>query len=196
MEKQPKELNRPLGEEVHITYPEEAGIVTTLAGMGEQGRKNGPGATATFNRPQGIAITPWTPRTIRYGVCGVVYVADTMNHMIRAIDREGNVTTYAGDGRPGYVDGGCAVARFHEPCGITVNSDGDIFVVDRVNHCVRMIEMKTKKVSTFVGAPVPGCVSLFLLLRSWPRTHFAPFPSLLSLPRSFFFSYVALVQIF
>jgi hypothetical protein len=146
----------PPGEEVNVSYPAESGVVSLFAGSGIPGFQNGPVATARFNRPQGVAITPWTPRTIRYGVCGVVYIADTMNHVIRKVDRAGLVTTLAGDGFPGLVDGAASKSRFNEPCGITVNSEGDIFVTDRCNHCVRKIEMKTLQVSTFVGCGKPG----------------------------------------
>ena len=158
---QERKLEIPKGEEVHIAYPSEAGVVTTFCGTGLPGHKDGTVLDAMFNRPQGVAISPWTPRTVRYGVCGFTYVADTLNHCIRQIDRDGNVTTYAGDRKAGYADGSAPLARFNEPCGLVVNSDGDIFVADRMNNCIRMIEMKSKKVSTFVGTPRAGYAAPF-----------------------------------
>lgn len=151
LERNLRSFQIPPGEEVNVLYPSEAAVVSTFAGTGEAGCRNGRAEDASFNRPQGVAVTPWTPRTIRYGVCGVVYVSDTLNHVIRKIDRKGTVSVFAGDGKPGYVDGNAPIARFYEPCGLAVNSDGDVFVCDRLNNCVRKIEMKTRKVTTFVG---------------------------------------------
>jgi hypothetical protein len=137
-----------------IGYPTQQGVVWTVAGSGVPGFADGPAAEARFNSPQGIAITPYTPRTIRYGVHGIVYVADTLNHRVRTIDRDGNVTTLAG-GRVGHRDGPVATARFNEPSSVAVDTSGDLYVVDRQNHCIRLINMKTMVVSTFAGSGRP-----------------------------------------
>src|SRR5690606_40996330 len=59
------------------------GNVTTLAGTGEAGFADGDAGEAQFNSPQGIAIA----------ADGTVYVADSGNHVIRAIAKDGAVTT-------------------------------------------------------------------------------------------------------
>jgi serine/threonine protein kinase, bacterial len=51
------------------------GVVTTIAGTGEQGAKDGPGKTATFNRPTAIAIDG----------SGNLYVSDAGNYKVRKI---------------------------------------------------------------------------------------------------------------
>jgi thiol-disulfide isomerase/thioredoxin len=62
-------------------------------GSGQMGFKDGLGEAASFNSPQGLAVTPDT-----------IFVADTYNHAIRRIDRNsGEVSTIAGIGRRGPI---------------------------------------------------------------------------------------------
>ena len=64
-----------------------AGVVTTIAGRaGQSGFADGPSSSALFNSPLGIAVAP----------NGTIYVADSGNHVIRAISPGGTVTTLAG----------------------------------------------------------------------------------------------------
>jgi DNA-binding beta-propeller fold protein YncE len=52
----------------------------------------------------------------------------------------GHVTTLAGTGVAGFVDGPGNVARFSDPEGIAVNEiDGSVLVVDKGNNRVRKI---------------------------------------------------------
>src|SRR5690349_13290663 len=67
------------------------GNVTTLAGTGQPGWKDGPGLEAQFNAPNGIAVGPDAS----------VYVADALNHRIRKITSDGQVSTVAGGGPTG-----------------------------------------------------------------------------------------------
>ena len=83
------------------------GKVTTVAGNGKSGYKNATGKKAQFNRPTGMAA----------GKNGEVYVSDTENNVIRKIDKNGKVTTYAG-GRAGCADGTLKTAKFYEPTGL------------------------------------------------------------------------------
>lgn len=81
------------------------GIVTTLAGTaGASGATDGTGSGARFLYPYGVAVD----------AAGVVYVADTFNHVIRRVQSGGVVTTLAGlSGARGLVDGLGAAARFN-----------------------------------------------------------------------------------
>ena len=125
------------------------GEVTTLAGNGFAGFVDGPGGTAQFSVPFGVAVAP----------NGTVYVADTNNHRIRAIDpTTGTVTTLAGNGTAGFVDGPGATAQFTGPSGVTVNSDGTVYVADRGNQRIRAIESTTGQVTTFAGNGTAGFV--------------------------------------
>jgi thiol-disulfide isomerase/thioredoxin len=79
---------------VVATLPDREGrsrLVRTI-GHGRVGREDGPAAAASFNHPQGLALSGET-----------LYVADTENHLIRAVDlASGEVTTVAGTGVQGY----------------------------------------------------------------------------------------------
>jgi hypothetical protein len=105
------------------------GIVDTFAGDGLFGFLNGPAATARFNTPMGLAIE----------ASGALLVADSYNNKIRRI-ANGVVTTVAGSGADGYLDGPADVARFSGPSDILVDASGVIYVVDTGNHCIRRIE--------------------------------------------------------
>lgn len=85
------------------------GRVTTLAGMaGVSGFKDGPGASAQFRKPQGLA----TDRA------GNMYVADTDNHAVRVITSAGMVGTVAGSGVAGYADGLGKAALLSSPVDV------------------------------------------------------------------------------
>lgn len=104
------------------------GVVTTLAG-GNEGFADGVGPQASFNTPSGLAID----------ADGNLYVADTGNNRIRKITPEGVVSTVAGDGTVGYVDGPAAQARFDGPIGVAVDSTGNLYVADTYNDRIRKI---------------------------------------------------------
>jgi sugar lactone lactonase YvrE len=120
------------------------GNVTTLAG-GSEGFADGAGVSASFNTPSALA----------FGPDGNLYVADTGNNRIRKITPDGNVSTVAGDGTAGYVDGPAAQAQFNGPVGLTVSGDGDIYVADTYNDVIRMITTEGQ-VTTIAGGGTPG----------------------------------------
>jgi len=106
------------------------GVVTTLAGNGHPGWRDGPGAQARFDGPMGVAID----------IQGRVIVADAYNDRIRAIAPDGSVTTLAGGAGPGDVDGPGAQARFDTPCAVFVDAHGRIVVADTLNDALRAID--------------------------------------------------------
>ncbi len=76
----------------------------------------------------------------------LVYVADTYNHKIKVINPVDNTCiTFAGDGQPGFIDG--KEPRFYEPGGLSI-ARNKLYVADTNNHAVRVLDMKTKEVST------------------------------------------------
>ncbi len=121
-----------------------AGTVTTLAGSpGNRGNADGPGDTATFSSPTGIARD----------ANGVLYVADAMNHTIRKLTPDGIVSTVAGAaGAAGFADGVGTAARFNFPTGLAVDGRGDIYVADTTNNLIRRIT-SAGVVSTLAGVP-------------------------------------------
>jgi sugar lactone lactonase YvrE len=120
-----------------------AGAVTTLAGAaGQCGSLDGDARTARFCSPQGIAMDRQ----------GNLYVADTLNHTIRRIDRANVVTTIAGvAGACGSSDGRAGAARFCEPQDIEVDSAGYLYVADTANSTIREIS-PAGEVRTIAGA--------------------------------------------
>lgn len=118
------------------------GGVTTLAGApGLSGFADGPGGTARFNRPEGIAVD----------VAGNVYVADYFNHCIRKISPSGETSTLAGQAQAGgQVDGTGTVARFSYPNGVDVDASGNLFVSSRSSTVRKVTPGGT--VTTLAGA--------------------------------------------
>ena len=116
--------------------------VSTLAGVPHiSGFLNGPATSATFNSPSGVAINPSN---------GNIIVADTYNHAIRLINvTSNNVSTLAGTGSSGYLDGPATSAKFNSPVGVAVDpSNGNIMVADTHNDMLRMINVTSNIVST------------------------------------------------
>jgi hypothetical protein len=116
-----------------------AGVVTTLAGSGTAGFADGTGTAAHFNQPMGVAVDG----------TGNVYVADTYNHRIRKITSSGEVTTLAGSGILGYVDGSATEARFCAPSDLAVDGS-TVYVADTSSSCIRKIT-STGEVATLAG---------------------------------------------
>ena len=108
------------------------GTVTTIAGQaGAYGSADGPGSTARFNYPVGIAADG----------LGNLFVADSGNNTIRKIDTQGTVTTIAGQaGVIGSADGPGSAARFNDPNGIAADGLGNLFVADSYNSTIRKID--------------------------------------------------------
>ncbi|MFD2721029.1 T9SS type A sorting domain-containing protein [Hymenobacter monticola] len=123
-----------------------AGNVTTLAGTGVSGMVDGPAATAQFREPQGLARD----------AAGNLYVADRTAHRIRKLSPAGVVSTYAGTGVKGSLDGPALSAQFSSPTGLALDAAGNLYVLDRDNPRVRRIDATTGAVSTVAGTGVAG----------------------------------------
>ncbi|MFE9680884.1 RICIN domain-containing protein [Streptomyces sp. NPDC006285] len=118
--------------------------IRTVAGTGEAGFKGEkePAASATLNRPYGVAVDN----------TGTLYISDSDNHRVRKVTTDGKISTFAGTGVPGSDgDGGPAVAaQLNSPHGLAANSAGDLFVADAENHRIRKITADGK-ISTIAG---------------------------------------------
>jgi sugar lactone lactonase YvrE len=119
------------------------GAVSTLAGTaGVTGTNDGPGLSAHFNNPSGLA----TDRD------GNVYLTDSFSHTIRKITPLGDVSTFAGaPGTSGATNGVGSAALFKVPFGIAVDSNGVVFVGDSFNQDIRKIA-PDGTATTFAGS--------------------------------------------
>ncbi|MBI4262883.1 MAG: hypothetical protein HY657_00775 [Acidobacteria bacterium] len=125
------------------------GRVVTVAGSGSAGfgGDGGPAAAAALRGPSAVAV----------GRDGNLYIADTLNHRVRAVSRAtGVITTIAGDGQTasgaGVGDGGPAVqARLNRPSGLAVAPNGDVYVADTGHRRVRRIDAATGVITTVAG---------------------------------------------
>jgi sugar lactone lactonase YvrE len=125
------------------------GAVATIAGRaGQSGFADGPSSAAMFNSPLGLAVA----------ANGTIYVADSGNHLIRAISPGGFVTTLAGRAENwGSEDGSGTNARFNGPVGLALDEQENLFVADSNNHTIRKITPEGT-VSTWAGVSgVDGC---------------------------------------
>jgi uncharacterized protein (TIGR03437 family) len=126
-----------------------SGNISTVAGTGDAGYY-GDGAEATkayLGYPTGIAVDS----------SGIIYIADTYNHVIRKVATDGKITTFAGDNTAGSKgDGGLATkARLRYPTGLTLDSAGNLYIADSNNHRIRKISTDGT-ISTVAGSGVYG----------------------------------------
>ncbi len=118
-----------------IDFQTEA--VETLVGgdLFQFGDKDGEGDDVLLQHPLGIALYD-----------GKLLIADTYNHKIKILDAEKRtVKTFLGTGKSGQADG--ANPTFYEPGGLSI-ADGKLFVADTNNQAIRVVDLKTKSVST------------------------------------------------
>jgi sugar lactone lactonase YvrE len=116
-----------VGQRIRRITPD--GTVTTVLGNGTASGGEGPRETVGVNRPGGVAVDR----------AGNLYFTEWGSHSVRCLSTNGMVTTVAGNGIPGFVDGLGIHAHFHNPDGIAVDADGTLFITDRENHAIRMI---------------------------------------------------------
>eukprot|EP01013_Petalomonas_cantuscygni_P002288 TRINITY_DN12326_c0_g1_i1.p1 TRINITY_DN12326_c0_g1~~TRINITY_DN12326_c0_g1_i1.p1 ORF type:complete len:1391 (+),score=226.79 TRINITY_DN12326_c0_g1_i1:63-4175(+) len=107
-----------------VTY---VNVVSTYAGAGSNGTADGPAPNATFSTLVGVTAD----------ANGDVIVVDA--HKIRVIMTNGTVSSLAGTGVPGHVNGRVATAQFSSPTDILADGRGGYYVADRGNHCIRRI---------------------------------------------------------
>ena len=104
--------------------------MSTVAGSGTGGFRDGTGADAQFYHPTGVAIDG----------DDCLFVADRDNFRIRKVEPDGTVSTVAGSGTYGFRDGTGADAQFNCPSGVAIDGDGCLFVADQGNQRIRKVE--------------------------------------------------------
>jgi sugar lactone lactonase YvrE len=107
-------------------------IVTKIAGIGFGGFADGPVSVARMTRPLDVALSPDE---------SALFVADFGNRRVRKLDlAAGVLTTLSGNGTVGTNSGTALVASFTGPIGVTVSSEGIVYVTDHFSNTVRRIE--------------------------------------------------------
>jgi hypothetical protein len=131
------------------------GIITTVAGNGTEGTAegvNGDGGAATsasFVLPADVAVD----------TAGNIYIADRSGHKIRKVTvATGVISTVAGTGTFGFSgdSGPATVAQLNDPTGIAVDTDGNLYIVDRGNNRVRKVTVATGVITTIAGTGTAG----------------------------------------
>lgn len=117
----------------------QAAQVTTAAGDGAEGLRNGNKGDAEFRYPSAVACDKQNN----------VYVVDAGNLVIRKITPGGVVSTFAGTGVRGTTDGDATVAQFNQPLDLVADAQGNLYVID--DQRIRKITPKGK-VSTVAGS--------------------------------------------
>jgi DNA-binding beta-propeller fold protein YncE len=145
----PQGFSDPFG----IAVAKDGTIYVADAGEDNHIRKLSPDGSTTLLT--GGAKDFDTPSALALDANGNLYVADTSNNRIRKVTPQGEVSTIAGDGSAGYVDGPAAQARFNGPIGVAVDAQGDVFVADTYNDRIRKIS-SDGHVSTIAGGGTPG----------------------------------------
>ncbi|MGB6830352.1 MAG: FG-GAP-like repeat-containing protein [Terracidiphilus sp.] len=125
------------------------GTIGIAAGNGTNGNSGngGPATSAEFIAPEGIAIDS----------TGNLYIADTSSRVVRRVDaKTGIISNFAGSGTfttvAGTGDGGPASqAEFGGPWGLALDAEGDLFISDTSDNCVREVSAATGIISTVAG---------------------------------------------
>lgn len=110
-----------------IRFISDQGVVSTFAGAGSWGSKDGTGTAATFNVPSAITIDGQ----------GNLYVSDTNNGLIRKITPSAVVTTLTG--RNGPSSGTENPDSFNQAQGLAIDPSGVLYVADSGNHVIKKI---------------------------------------------------------
>ena len=134
-----------------LLQPAAAATIETVAGSGKPSYSGdgGPASHAALDQPFGVVVGPDK----------AIWFCDTNNHVIRRIDhKSGQIETVVGSGRKGAQgDGGPArAAELNEPYELRFHPGGDLYWVERLNHCVRRLDHATGRVERVAGTGEAG----------------------------------------
>ena len=122
--------------------PEELGVsVSTAAGTGTLGFSNGTGTAAAVASPAALVADS----------AGNMYFTDGSTSRIRKLTTAGVVSTLAGNGSSGYVEGTGTAATFNWPQALTLLPDGTLLIADSNNHKIRTLSTSTTTSGLFAG---------------------------------------------
>jgi sugar lactone lactonase YvrE len=125
------------------------GNISTIVGNGtlSYSGDGGLASQAQLNAPQGVAAD----------AAGNLYVADTLNNVVRKVSPNGTIANFAGNGGVGSSGDGSAAtsAQLHGPQGLAVDASGNVFIADTLNAKVRKVSA-SGIISTVAGSGTPG----------------------------------------
>ena len=128
---------------------DQSGAISVIAGRGVAGFE-GDGGSATD-------ALLWWPYAVAVDEAGNLFIADSANNRVRKVERNGIIDTVAGNGLAGFSgDGGPALkARLNHPCGLAIDSKGNLLIADSWNNCIRRVD-PTGVITTVAGTKQPG----------------------------------------
>ena len=126
------------------------GNISTFAGNGTLSY-SGDGSAASqaqLNTPQGVAADS----------SGNLYIADTLNNVVRKVSPNGTISNFAGNGGAGSSGDGSAAtsAQLHGPQGLAVDAAGNLYIADTLNAKVRKVSAASGVITTVAGSGTPG----------------------------------------
>jgi streptogramin lyase len=134
------------------------GRISTVAGVGGMSGYFGDGSLATFanlDSPAAVAVDRYKN----------IYITDYLNNVIRRVDSNQVITTYAGNGVSGVSigaqgysgdNGPASNATLRNPKGLAVDTAGNLYIADADNNVVRMVNIKTGIITTVIGDGTEG----------------------------------------
>ena len=133
--------------QIELMQPDKGKIINVI-GNKEPGLQDGTYGIARFYQPQGLEYHK-----------GLLFVADTGNHVVREIDiRRKNVRIIAGSGKKGYTSqyfGDSLTANLSSPWDLTVG-EPYLYITLAGSHQVWRLDLKTREIETFVGTGKEG----------------------------------------
>ncbi|MBA3828176.1 MAG: T9SS type A sorting domain-containing protein [Taibaiella sp.] len=129
--------------------PAYGGIIKTIVGTGSGGYSgdNGLGIHAQLNGAYDVG----------FDHKGNVYIPDAGNSRLRKLSTNDTITTIAGTGVAGYNGDNipAVTAKLNQPTGITLDSAGNIYIVDYLNYRIRKIDT-SGIITTIAGTGIGG----------------------------------------
>jgi sugar lactone lactonase YvrE len=130
---------------LQILDPTSATMTPLAGSAGSPGFVDAVGSNARFNEPYGVAVF----------ADGTILLADANNNRLRSIAPDGTVSTFAGDGTPGMIDGPRLSARMSTPRDVAIDAAGNVYFSDLGNKRIRRIDT-TGLVQTVAGDGTAG----------------------------------------
>ena len=126
-----------------------SGVISTVAGVGTSGY-SGDGGPAT-------SAKLWLPISVAMDTSGNLYILDYISSIVRKVNKQGIISTIAGNGTTGYSgDGGPAnLARLNHPTDLAIDKAGNIYIADKENKVVRKVNT-LGIISTVAGNGIAG----------------------------------------